>query len=89
MYWIQSLRQNSLVPRIMLLQDVPNDQWATAERYWIAYYRSLGCPLTNGTDGGEGKLGHPTSVATRAKLSAATKRQFSEPEARAAVVLPL
>lgn len=84
-HWINNLRNNGLVPRIALVQTVPNEQWTQAECYWIAFFRGLGCPLTNGTSGGEGMLGHHHSEGTRLKLRQATLRQFEDPAAREAV----
>lgn len=84
-WWIRGLLHQGLRPQIQLLQAVPSEQWAEAERYWIAHFRDAGCPLTNGTLGGEGMLGHIVSPGTRAKLSKATKLQFEDPKARAAV----
>ena len=52
--WVTCLRERDLRPHIELVQEVPDDFWQEAERYWIAYYRSIGCNLVNGTDGGEG-----------------------------------
>lgn len=84
-HWLQSLRQQGLRPRIQLVQEVPEGQWVEAERYWIAFFKSSGCPLVNGTDGGEGMQGHKTSVETREKLRVATLKQFESPAMREAV----
>ena len=102
--WISELRRLDLEPRIELVQEVPDDFWQEAERYWISYYRAIGCDLTNATDGGEGSSGgthvvtvtmreavananrkRVHSIATRAKLSAASQRRTWTLEQRAAV----
>lgn len=49
--WIKSL---NVKPIIELLQEIPEDYWQQAEIYWIAYFKSIGCNLTNTTTGGEG-----------------------------------
>lgn len=67
-YWIDSLRSKDLVPRIVLLQEVMDTEWPEAERYWISYFRSIGCPLTNMTNGGDGNVGCQLSDETRAKM---------------------
>lgn len=54
-----------------------------AERFHIAYLRSLGILLLNCTDGGEGMLN--PSPETRAKMSAAQKILRNTPEARRAM----
>ena len=98
--WIASLRRLGYRPMIELVQEIPSGDWEKAESYWIGYYRSVGCKLTNGTSGGDGgysptlevrakcgtanigntyRKGKTHTAETRAKLSAATKRQLSDP----------
>ena len=75
--WIFSLIEKDERPQIAVIQEVAPEYADDAERYWIAYFRSLGAPLTNHTDGGEGGatnrhwLGKRRSAATRAKISKA------------------
>ena len=57
--------------------------WQKAEIAWIAYYRALGCPLTNATDGGEGTIN--PSAETRAKRSMSCRGYVHTPDARAAI----
>lgn len=45
----------------------------------ISYYRGLGFPLVNMTDGGEGTSGHPLSKEHKAKLSARFKGRPPHP----------
>jgi hypothetical protein len=52
--WITQLLRLGYRPRIELIQTVGSHDWRIAEPYWIGYYRSLGCDLTNGTEGGDG-----------------------------------
>lgn len=53
-HWIAELLRLGYRPRIELIQEVPDAFWRQAEPYWIAYYRAIGCRLTNGTEGGDG-----------------------------------
>jgi len=69
--WVQQLRRENLKPLIRLVQTVPLVVWQDAERYWIRFHREQGCPLTNGTDGGEGSLGRVVTEETRTKMRAA------------------
>lgn len=67
--WLRSLKGRE--PVIMILAVVKHDEWAEAERYWIAEMRNRGSDLTNYADGGqtspvEGK-GH--TEETKLKLS--------------------
>jgi hypothetical protein len=49
------------------------DELSAIERKAIAFYRALGCRLTNATSGGDGNPGVVLSAETRAKISAAKK----------------
>lgn len=68
--WIRTLLRAGTVPTMTILEISDRVSWAERERAWIVRLRSMGCPLTNITDGGEGVSGHRHSPETRAKLSA-------------------
>lgn len=84
--WISRLKRLGYRPQIELVQMVPAAAWQEAERYWIAYYRSLGCQLVNGTDGGEGTLGQKHSAETRKRMSRDRK---GRPSPKKGVPLPV
>lgn len=69
--WLRALITVGVQPTIWLVEstEAPKER----EKYWIAHYRSAGCRLTNGTDGGDGQLGSPRSAETRTKISAALR----------------
>lgn len=71
--WIRTLTQP---PTIDALMTVQASHAAAAEQYAIAIYRSIGYPLTNLTNGGDGTLGYVASPETCAKISAAKKGQI-------------
>ncbi len=80
-YWIQSLIQQGIEPVIKLIETVPvGGDWAEREKYWIAYYRSIGANLTNATDGGEGVTGLRHTNESRAKISRAELGRKQSPE---------
>ena len=83
--WIQSLLREGLRPCIRAVQQVPLGSWGDAERYWIAYFKKIGCPLTNGTEGGEGSLGHQVNIEARQRISACHKGKKISPAQRRAV----
>lgn len=57
-HWIQSLVKRSARPAHVILETLDDDaEWEDRERYWIAYGREQGWPLTNGTEGGDGVKG--------------------------------
>jgi len=82
-YWINELLSIGLRPNIYVIERVDGEIWDRAERYWIAYFRSLGCNLTNHGDGGEG--GHNSSPEKRAQLSARLRGRPCSPETRAKI----
>jgi hypothetical protein len=42
-----------------------------AEHFWIAYFRAMGCPLTNGTDGGPGAQGYRHTPDSKRRIGRA------------------
>jgi len=76
--WILSLAAKGLTPTLDVIEENVID-FSRRERFWIAYFRSLGARLTNGTEGGEGMLGHRMSGRTKKALSEAWKRKPTPP----------
>jgi hypothetical protein len=69
--WIRSLDRKGLKPEINLLQSFEDKESAlAAEVYWISYFKSVECRLTNGSSGGESPV---YSEETRRKQSEAKK----------------
>lgn len=65
--WIQTLHRKGLKPEINLLQAFNNQEdLLAAEIYWIGYFKSIGCDLTNSCSGGKGTLN--PSEETRLKM---------------------
>jgi hypothetical protein len=79
--WIAQLRCAGLDYEIAVLEVSPADL-ALAERWWIAFGRASGWPLTNLTDGGDGAPGRVISEETAAKRSASLRSYYSAPESR-------
>ncbi len=52
--WINTLKENGLLPVIEILECASRDNWKERERYWIKKCRSEGANLTNISIGGEG-----------------------------------
>lgn len=66
--WLRQLFGFGLEPEVEIFQDVEDGgDWVEAEQFWIAYWRSIGCRLTNLTLGGEGLAGlkRPRDVIER------------------------
>ncbi len=70
--WEENLLRQNLKPTIVVFHETDcADFLKEAEIFWIKYFRSIGCRLTNMTDGGEGSLGSKPSLETRQKMSLA------------------
>jgi len=76
--WIRSLGDRK--PELLILEEVPINDWEQYERKWIAFYREKGYDLTNHTDGGEGVSG--LTEDARQRLSKARKELWNIPEKR-------
>lgn len=78
--WIRNLWQAGADYEVVTLETASSRQvLVDAERWWIAYGRGCGWPLTNLTDGGEGCLGRTYSAETLAKMSASAKGRKPSP----------
>jgi hypothetical protein len=72
--WIRSvLSRGDRIVMVMLSEAGSHEDACRLERDLIASHREAGSPLTNETDGGEGRPGRKLSPDVRAKLSAASK----------------
>lgn len=69
--WIDDLGAHGCRPEIAALEVVDSDEWQDAERFWIAYFRSIGANLLNAHEGGGASVRH--SEETLAVV--ATKRR--------------
>lgn len=54
MSWLKNLKTQGLKPDILILEEVEEALLSEVEIFYIAYFKSLGCRLTNHTAGGEG-----------------------------------
>ena len=77
--WINQLAARGLAPRMDVV-EVGTEDWAFAEKKWIAFYRGKGLDLVNLTDGGEGVTGLVFSAASREKMATAKKGRKLTPE---------
>lgn len=88
--WLRSLRSCGKKPEMVVLREVPYDQWELAEERYIRLARGCGMRLVNETDGGNGvtmtpemrkkisdtlKTLPPISETTRERLREAAKHK--------------
>lgn len=78
--WLRSL--NGEKPELVVLREVPIEQWEAAEERYIRLARGLGMRVVNGSDGGEGVTFTPE---VKAKMSAAHTGVRLGSEHRAAI----
>lgn len=79
--WIRSLLNRGLRPVMALDVEIEEWQnWKAVEIERVAYYRGIGCDLTNGTDGGDS----PGELTEEGKkiLSERASKRFGSPEGR-------
>lgn len=76
--WIRKRRSTGQDYQISILEEHDSaESLNDSERFYIAYFRSLGIPLLNCTDGGDGSVGLTPEI--RARISEARKgRKLSE-----------
>lgn len=79
--WLKGLLFRGEKPSLIVLREVPKDQWQIAEERYIRLARGLGMKLVNCSDGGDGVTFTPE---VRAKMSASHKGVRFSPERRAA-----
>ena len=63
--WIQSLLKVGVDPAIQVIESGRGDGWKESEPKWISHFKSLGCKLTNLTDGGQGTIGIVVKESTK------------------------
>lgn len=81
---VLEIRESGAFPEFEIVEslDVPDhhSHWGDAEKWWIAYLRSIGCPLTNILKGGQG--GRQWSEEELKRMSELAKARAT-PERRA------
>jgi hypothetical protein len=52
--WIKSLLNKGFRPHLNIIEECNEETYREREKYWVSFYKAVGCDLTNGTVGGEG-----------------------------------
>lgn len=77
-HWIQSLLKRGEVPRLEVLDEVPEPEWGFWEREYIRLFRALFFDLTNLSEGGEGVSDPTGEVAIKIGLANRGKKRTPE-----------
>lgn len=82
--WVAELKECGLTYEIVILESGSDsyEDLCASERWWIAYGRASGWPLTNLTDGGEGTPGRHVSDEERARMGERTRELWRRPKYR-------
>lgn len=82
--WIRSLLLRGVTPQFTVLETVPaGGDYDESECFHIAYFRSLGMSLCNGTDGGDGLRGLKRTAEHTQKIARALRGRKHSVEQRA------
>jgi hypothetical protein len=80
--WFQSLLRKGVKPVIVAINEVDTSIWQETEKFWIDYFKLLGCRLVNTTDGGRGIEGFRFNTESKLKLAKISKERQNKPEAK-------
>lgn len=67
--WLRKELSEGFEIIINLIEEVEESRWVEREKFYIAFYKSLGFKLCNLTDGGEGMCGYKTPNHVKLKTS--------------------
>lgn len=70
--WVRKLVDNGVVPEIEIVDEVDKSNWIYWEKFYISYFKYIGCLLTNGTVGGDeppSTKGRKHTIESRLKMS--------------------
>ncbi len=51
--WVRKMVNNNIDIDIIIIDYVEQKEWQYWEKFYISYYKYIGCKLTNGTNGGD------------------------------------
>ena len=92
--WIAQLKSQGIWPVLGVIDMATKENWRAREKYWVAYFRGKGVPLTNIAAGGNGApMTMPEETKAKMRKSCAGWHQPEEArrkisEARKGMVFP-
>ena len=81
--WLRLLYNNNYIPDIFVIQETSAHSWQDDERFYIEYFRSIGCDLTNEGLGGEGNTAKTRTPEFKDKVSKKLTGRIFTPEHKA------
>lgn len=70
--WIRKLIDDGVYPELEIVDEVNKSDWSYWEKFYISYFKYIGCSLTNGTKGGDeppSTKGRKHTIESRLKMS--------------------
>ena len=70
--WVRKMVENGELPEITVIDTVEDVEWVFWEKFYISYFKFIGCNLTNGTEGGDeppSTKGRKHTIESRMKMS--------------------
>lgn len=74
--WIRKIIDDGGLPEITVIDTVDDKKWCYWEKFYISYFKFIGCKLTNGTEGGDqppSTKGRKHTIESRLKMSDSKK----------------
>lgn len=74
--WLKNLINEGLRPELTIIDEVPKKEWQYWEKFYISYFKCVGCYLTNTTEGGDqppSTKGRKHTKESRLKMSKTKK----------------
>jgi group I intron endonuclease len=74
--WLRKIVDSNSLPEIEIIDKVDSLNWAYWEKFYISYFKSIGCLLTNGTIGGDeppSTKGRKHTIESKLKMSNSKK----------------
>ena len=75
--WINSIL-NGYKPELIIIDEVDLCNWEFWEKHYISYFKSIGCKLTNTTDGGDNPPNHKGRKRTKEEIEKISKSNLGK-----------
>lgn len=76
--WISSLLNNNNKPELIIIDEVEENNWEYWEKYYISYFKFIGCKLTNILEGGENPPNHTGRKRTKEEIERISKSNLGK-----------